>query len=380
MIMRPEPTKLRFDIQQQSHREDMKKPFCFDSITAEKQKQKSMAAEIEIIETSRDQVVKEKKMIDENAVKTRDTKVSESSSTRGSDDEGTTDGKPNHSYISLIANAILSSKEKRLVLSDIYQFVLDTQPYFRNKAGQGWRNSIRHNLSLNECFVKAGRSPNGKGHFWAINPANFDDFSKGDFRRRRAQRRARRAMAFGDLIEHFGPYWSSYQQYSSPRPTMASYTSHPVRYSPYYRPTSIRSPECKSPPYLVSSKRIEVNSKPIATSLPTPSPPPTATKKRGFDVESLLRDDKEIERPIPIKINKRPSSTDVSPPSFTGVASSYPYARLNLDYLNDKRYATPRFGATDLSTAASLYERRRIYGSTQRSHYLWDERYKLSMV
>uniref|UniRef100_A0A8C2TBT7 Fork-head domain-containing protein n=1 Tax=Coturnix japonica TaxID=93934 RepID=A0A8C2TBT7_COTJA len=47
----------------------------------------------------------------------------------------------------------------------------------------GWRNSVRHNLSLNECFVKAGRSDNGKGHFWAIHPANMEDFAKGDYHR-----------------------------------------------------------------------------------------------------------------------------------------------------------------------------------------------------
>lgn len=101
--------------------------------------------------------------------------------------------KPSHSYIGIIAMAILSSKEKKLVLSDIYQWILDNYPYFRRR-GPGWRNSIRHNLSLNDCFVKSGRSANGKGHYWAIHPANMDDFQKGDFRRRRAQRKVRKAM------------------------------------------------------------------------------------------------------------------------------------------------------------------------------------------
>ena len=96
--------------------------------------------------------------------------------------------KPTQSYIGLIGKAILSSPQQKLVLGDIYNYILTNYPYFRNK-GPGWRNSIRHNLSLNDCFVKVGRSPNGKGHFWAISPANYDDFSRGDYKRKRASRR-----------------------------------------------------------------------------------------------------------------------------------------------------------------------------------------------
>ena len=43
-------------------------------------------------------------------------------------------------------------------------------------------------------FLKAGRAANGKGHYWAIHPACVDDFQKGDFRRRRAQRKVRKHM------------------------------------------------------------------------------------------------------------------------------------------------------------------------------------------
>ena len=101
--------------------------------------------------------------------------------------------KPAQSYIGLIAQAILSSAHQRLVLSDIYQWIVDNHAYFRSR-GPGWRNSVRHNLSLNDCFVKSARCASGKGHYWAIHPANVDDFRRGDFRRRRAQRQVRRAM------------------------------------------------------------------------------------------------------------------------------------------------------------------------------------------
>ena len=124
--------------------------------------------------------------------------------------------KPQHSYIGLIAMAILSSAEKKMVLSDIYQHILDNYPYFRNR-GPGWRNSIRHNLSLNDCFIKAGRSANGKGHYWAIHPANMEDFKKGDFRRRKAQRKVRKHMGLSVPEDEDSP---------SPSPTPNTITAN----------------------------------------------------------------------------------------------------------------------------------------------------------
>ena len=108
---------------------------------------------------------------------------------------GPEEPKPQQSYIGLIALAILSSPDQKLVLADIYQYILDNFPYFRHR-GPGWRNSIRHNLSLNDCFIKAGRAANGKGHYWAIHTACIEDFKKGDFRRRKAQRKVRRYALF----------------------------------------------------------------------------------------------------------------------------------------------------------------------------------------
>ena len=111
---------------------------------------------------------------------------------QGYDQEVTTTGKekPTLSYIGLISMAILSAPEQRMLLSEIYSWIAKNFPYYKQRD-RSWRNSIRHNLSLNECFIKAGRSETGKGNYWTIHPANASDFGQGDFRRRRARRRVR---------------------------------------------------------------------------------------------------------------------------------------------------------------------------------------------
>jgi len=97
--------------------------------------------------------------------------------------------KPLMSYLTIIAMAILSTPQKRSLLNDIYEFVICNFPYYE-RSTTAWRNSVRHNLSVNECFVKNGRAPSGRGFYWAIHPACLDDFRRGDFNRRQARGRA----------------------------------------------------------------------------------------------------------------------------------------------------------------------------------------------
>ncbi|VDO80171.1 unnamed protein product, partial [Heligmosomoides polygyrus] len=94
--------------------------------------------------------------------------------------------KPAYSYIALIAMAILNAEDKKLTLSQICDFIMSRFQYYRDKF-PAWQNSIRHNLSLNDCFVKIPREPGnpGKGNYWSLDPKAQDMFDNGSFLRRR---------------------------------------------------------------------------------------------------------------------------------------------------------------------------------------------------
>ncbi|KAJ0062098.1 hypothetical protein NL108_015682 [Boleophthalmus pectinirostris] len=121
----------------------------------------------------------------------------------------------NMSYADLITKAIESSPEKRLTLSQIYDWMVKSVPYFNDKgdsnSSAGWKNSIRHNLSLHSRFVRIQNEGTGKSSWWMLNPeggkngksprrraASMDNNSKFSKSRGRA---TKKKIAVADLVD-----------------------------------------------------------------------------------------------------------------------------------------------------------------------------------
>ena len=83
---------------------------------------------------------------------------------------------------------MLQSPKKKLTLCEIHQYIQDRFSYYK-QHNNGLYNSIRHNLSLNDCFVKIPRNKEnpGKGNYWGLHPDSGNMFEFGSYRRRRGR-------------------------------------------------------------------------------------------------------------------------------------------------------------------------------------------------
>ncbi|KAJ3743341.1 hypothetical protein DFH05DRAFT_1399810 [Lentinula detonsa] len=154
--------------------------------------------------------------------------------------DGPPGSKPFYPYSTLIRYAIKGSPNQKLLLEDIYYAIESRFPYFRT-APNGWKNSVRHNLSLNPCFEKVPRplTDRGKGSYWTVNDNVDPRTGVHRVRKKKGPKGKARSSEEPDVDYHPSESFEPGTQYvPSPIPADAADPSRP-QFSPYPPPPCV---------------------------------------------------------------------------------------------------------------------------------------------
>jgi forkhead box protein, other len=177
-----------------------------------------------------------------------------------------------------------------------YRYITDRFPYYRTNT-QRWQNSLRHNLSFNDCFMKVPRRPDrpGKGSYWTLHPKAFDMFANGSLLRRRKRFKLHKNdkeylneefAALANMNRFFTSPNDFYHQSPLPHPPAGDipYTSSP--------PLVVDTNYLRIPSPIVNDEEYKLSPKPVSPALTAAATTtviePVKKPKRKFNIESLI--------------------------------------------------------------------------------------------
>ncbi|KAG0243924.1 Forkhead box protein J2 [Actinomortierella wolfii] len=226
--------------------------------------------------------------------------------------------KPTHSYSHLITTAIQQNPNQQMTLNEIYEWAMANYPWYRT-AINGWKNSIRHNLSLNKAFMRVPRPPSepGKGSYWRLDP-NYVP-SADNPATSRSSRSSRRSSG-----TNRGTSRSSRRASSDPTPHVPEGATSPTDIQLTPVPELQKRPGQENEPYL-----IKIGPTSSATTAPIPSLQPNNPRRHSHllshdhDYTNTANPQASSLQQSPLSLQTNPYGSTMGPPfGLTGFSQS----------------------------------------------------------
>ncbi|KAG6926945.1 forkhead box H1, protein 2 L homeolog [Chelydra serpentina] len=158
--------------------------------------------------------------------------------------------KPPYTYLAMIALVIQASPGRKLKLSQIIQEIGALFPFF-TEGYQGWKDSIRHNLSSNRCFsklLKDPAKPKAKGNFWTVDVSRIPpDALKLQNTAISRQEAASFASDLAPFILH-GQHYQGGPQQVQPAASVGAAGADPETRAPQSSSSDSEGSACRTPP------------------------------------------------------------------------------------------------------------------------------------